>query len=116
MYQISMLAGKYFCRSSSFQVMTKFPQLPCCHYSKVLHLKATTINVSTIKGKNVVLIEMLEWCQVDVCSVQQVKWRVTSASILVGKRQKLKFFLIDRMDEVGDVGILLAEKWVDNVI
>ena len=52
----------------------------------------------------------------DVCCVQETRWRGASARTLTGKEHSYKFFWVGNSEGVGGVGILLAEKWVDKVI
>ena len=52
----------------------------------------------------------------DVCCVQEVRWRGASARFITGKERRYKFFWVGNSVGVGGVGILLAEEWVDKVI
>ncbi|XP_029644345.1 uncharacterized protein LOC115218561 [Octopus sinensis] len=59
---------------------------------------------------------MLERRCVDVCCVQEVRWRGALARVLTGKAYRYKLIWEGNSDEIGGMGILLAEKWVDKVI
>ncbi len=80
------------------------------------HFRAATINVGTMKGRSGEIVEMLERRRVDVCCVQEVRWRGSSARLLTGKEHRYKLFWVGNSAGLGGVGILLAEKWIDKVI
>ena len=103
---------------NSFQMQIQKPtdkQQPT-HHRQVQNFRAATINVGTMKGRSGEIVEMLERRRVDVCCVQEVRWRGASARIITGREHWYKFFWVGNSDGVGGVGILLAEKWVDEVI
>ena len=82
----------------------------------IKHFRSATINVGTMKGRSGEIVEMLERRRVDVCCVQEVRWRGASARFITGKERRYKFFWVGNSVGVGGVGILLAEEWVDKVI
>ena len=59
---------------------------------------------------------MLERRSVDVCCVQEVRWRGASVRIVEGRRARYKLFWIGNSTGYWGVGIFIAEKWVDKVI
>lgn len=67
----------------------------------------------TLKGRPGENVEILERMYIDVCSIQEVRWREISTRFLTVKRHKYKVFWVENSDGVGSVGILLAETWVD---
>ncbi|CAI9722267.1 Hypothetical predicted protein [Octopus vulgaris] len=79
-------------------------------------LRVGTLNVGTLKGRSGEIVEMLERRCVDICCMQEVRWRGGSARFLTGKEHRYKIFWAGNTDGVGGVGILIAEKWVDKVI
>ena len=101
---------------SSFQMQNTDTSRPAHRVVPVQSFRAATINVGTMKGRSGEIVEMLERRRVDVCCVQETRWRGASARILTGKEHSYKFFWVGNSEGVGGVGILLAEKWVDKVI
>ena len=59
---------------------------------------------------------MLERRSVDVCCVQEVRWRGASVRFVEGRRARYKLFWIGNSTGYGRVGIFIAEEWVDKVI
>ena len=52
---------------------------------------------------------------IDLCCLQEVRWRGGSARIIAGKNLCYKFFWIGNAAGTGGVGVLLAEKWIEKV-
>ena len=63
-----------------------------------------------MRGRSNEVIELMSIHKVDICSFQEVRWRVASASLVEGKESRYKMFLVG-----NDKAILLAEKWVEAV-
>ena len=55
-------------------------------------------------------------CMVDMCCLQEVRWRGASARLIQGKDSHYKMFWVRSKVGTGGVAILLAEKWTENVI
>ena len=51
----------------------------------------------------------------DLCCIQEVRWRGASARMTVGKDYRYKVFWIGSENGNGGVGFLLAEEWVEKV-
>ena len=81
-----------------------------------LLLRMASINVGTLRGRAGEVVEMLERRSVDVCCVQEVRWRGASVRFVEGRRARYKLFWIGNSTGYGGVGIFIAEKWVDKVI
>ena len=75
-----------------------------------------SLNVGTLRGRSGEIVEMLERRSIDMCCVQEVRWRGKSCRMIAGKATKYKLFWIGSDSGFGGVGILLAEKWIDKVI
>lgn len=69
-----------------------------------------------MQGKSGEIVEILEQKCCDVCYVQEIRWRGTSATILTGKAQRYRLFWEGNSDRIGRVGIRHAEKCVNKVI
>ena len=59
---------------------------------------------------------MLTRWKVDLCCLQETRWRGGSARLIKGNNTIDKFFWCGDQPGFGGVGIMLAEKWVNNVI
>ena len=75
-----------------------------------------TVNVGTISGRANEIAEMLTRRKVDLCCLQETRWRGGSACLIKGKNTIYKFFWCGDQSGFGDVGIMLAQKWINNVI
>ena len=53
--------------------------------------------------------------EVDICSLQEVRWRGASARLVEGKDSRFKLFWVGNDKGMGGVGILSAEKWVEAI-
>ena len=53
--------------------------------------------------------------KVDICGLQEVRWRGASARLVDGKGSRSKLFWVGNDKGMGGVGILLAEKWVEAI-
>ena len=52
-------------------------------------------------------------CKVDICSLQEVRWRGATNRLVEGKDSGYKMFQVGDDKGIDGVGILLAEKWVE---
>ena len=85
----------------------------CEHHQIVSQLSYQNFRVSlwnagTMRGRSNEVIELMSIHKVDICSFQEVRWRVASASLVEGKESRYKMFLVG-----NDKAILLAQKWVE---
>ena len=55
------------------------------------NLRIASLNVGTMKGRSLEVVETLERRSIDICCVQETRWRGGSARVLVGKEAKYKF-------------------------
>ena len=53
---------------------------------------------------------------VDICCVQESRWKGESAWKIAGRNYYYKFFWKGGDSGSGGVGVLVAGKWIDNVI
>ena len=61
------------------------------------------------------MVETLTRRRVDICGIQEVRWRGGSARLLTGMNSRYKLYWMGNQAGTGGVGILLAEKWIDKV-
>ena len=53
--------------------------------------------------------------KVDICGLQQVRWRDASARLVKGKDFRYKMFWVENEKDMGGVRILLVEKWMQTI-
>ena len=79
-------------------------------------LRIASLNVGSMKGRSGEVVETLERRKVDICCVQETRWRGCSARMIQGKESRYKFFWSGNSSGLAGVGVLIAEKWVDKVL
>ena len=62
------------------------------------------------------VVETMTRRKVDVCCVQEVRWRGASARLIAGKNNKYKIYWVGNNLGLGDVEILVAGKWIDKIL
>ena len=72
-------------------------------------------NIGTMRDRLSEISETITGRNIDLCCVQEIRWRGASARLITGKDFKYKFFLVGNNHGACGVGVLLAEKWVDKV-
>ena len=77
-------------------------------------LRVSSLNVGTLKGKGDEMMEMLSRRRLDFCCVQETRWK-TLVKMIDGKNLMYKYFGSGLGNKFGGVGILLSEKWWENV-
>ena len=78
-------------------------------------LKIASWNIGTMRGRSSEIVETITRRNVDLCCVQEVRWRGASARYITGKDSRYKFFWVGNDQGTSGIGVLLAEKWVDKV-
>ena len=77
--------------------------------------KIASWNIGTMRGRSSEIVETIRRRNIDLCCVQDGRWRGASAGPMTGKDSKYKFFWVGNDHGLSGVGVLLAEKWVDKV-
>ena len=78
--------------------------------------RIATLNVGTMRNRSNEIVEMLSRRLVDICYVQESRWKGESALNTAGRYYFYKFFWKGDDFGSGGVGVLVARKWIDNVI
>ena len=99
---VTSMAGSGPVRSTSREIPQKI-------------IRIATWNVGTTRSRSGEVVETIARRNIDLCCVQEVRWRGASTRFIRGKDSRYKFFWIGNVKGTGGVGILLAEKWVENV-
>ena len=73
-----------------------------------------TLNVGTMRGKSNE-VETVSRRRVDLCCLQETRWKREGVKQIVGKDSRFKLFWSGNDKGTGGVGILLAEEWWENV-
>ena len=74
-----------------------------------------SLNVGSMTGSSNEVVETVSRRRIDLCCVQDCRWRDASARMLEDKECRYKFFWIGNDLGTGDVGMLLTEKWKDRI-
>ena len=83
---------------------------------KNTRIRIATVNVGTMSKRSNEIVEMLTRRRVDICCLQETRWRGGSARKIEGKDSYYKFFWCGDQSGYGGVGIMIAEKWINDVI
>ena len=91
--------------------------IPLSHRSSTesINFRIGTLNVGTMRGRSSEIVEMITRRKIDICTLQEVRWRGGSARMITGKDSSYKFFWVGNSNGTGGVGVLLAEKWIKKV-
>ena len=86
------------------------------HVKHHVKMRVATINVGTMRGRSAEIVEMLTRRNVDICCVQETRWKGDSARKLSGKDSHFKFFWKGDISGYGGVGVLIKDKWSESVL
>lgn len=75
-------------------------------------LRATSWNVGTMSRRQGEIFEVLSRRRVDVCCVQEMRWKDGSQRKVIEKRERYNFFWSGGETGTGEVGVFLAERWI----
>ena len=75
-----------------------------------------SLNVGTMRGKAGEIVETLARRRIDICAVQETRWKGCSTRMITGKHCRYKFLWSVDKSGFGGVGFLVAEKWVEKII
>ena len=73
-------------------------------------------NVGTMTGRSSEIVEVLERRRVDVCCVQETRWKGGKAKMVRGKSGQYKFLWQGCPEGIHGVGLLVSEKFVDKIV
>ena len=79
------------------------------------NFRIASLNVGTLRGRADEVVETMSRRKVDLCCLQETRWRGGSARMLKGKDSRYKLFWSGNDRGTAGVGFLLAEKWIEKV-
>lgn len=85
------ISGKHPCKPFIFRCRM-------CFYCSLPHLRVSTLCVGTLKGSSGEIDEMLEQRCVDVCYIQEVRWREASTRFFTSKEYKYRIFWVSNSE------------------
>ena len=69
-----------------------------------------------MRGKASEIVETLARRRIDICALQETRWRGCPTRMITGKHCRYKCFWSCDTSGFGGVSILVAEKWVEKII
>ena len=74
-----------------------------------------TLNVNTLRGRVCEVVETLSRRKVDVCSVQETRYRGGNCRTIKGKDTRYKLYWSGNDRGTAGVGVFVAEEWIEKV-
>ena len=74
-----------------------------------------TLNVNTLRGRVWEVVETLSRRKVDVCCIQETRYRGGSCRTIKGKDTRYKFYWSGNDKGTAGVGVFVAEEWIEKV-
>ena len=70
----------------------------------------------TLRSRLGEIVEMLELRSLDICCVQETRFRGKSVRMISGKAGEYKLFHTGNENGLGGVGSFLAKRWEDRLL
>ena len=83
---------------------------------KRFKLCIASLNVGTMHGRAIEVVETLARKRTDICAVQETHSRDCSTQMITGKHCRYKILWSGDNSGLGEVDILVAEKWIKKII
>ena len=88
----------------------------CGESSKHLRkFRVETLNVNTLRGRVCEVVETLSCRKVDVCCIQETRYRDGNCRIIKGKDTRYKLYWSGNDKGTAGVGVCVAEEWIEKV-
>ena len=88
----------------------------CGKSSKHLRkFRVGTLNVNTLRGRVCEVVETLSRRGVDVCCIQETRYRGGNCHTIKGKDTKYKLYWSENDKGTAGVGVFVAEEWIEKV-
>ena len=83
---------------------------------KSQNVKVCTINVGTLRGRSREVVEMLARRKVDICCIQEVRYRNEGCMSIGSNEEKYKLWYVGNDESTNGVGVLMKSELAENVI
>ena len=88
----------------------------CGESSKHLRkFRVETLNVNTLRGRVCEVVETLSRRKVDVCCIQETRYRGGNCHTIKGKDTRYKLCWSGNHKGTAGVGVFVAEEWIEKV-
>ena len=74
-----------------------------------------TLNVNTLRGRVCEVVETLSRRKVDVCCIQETRYRSGNCRTIKGKDTRYKLYWSGNDKGTAGVGVFVAEEWIETV-
>ena len=74
-----------------------------------------TLNVNTLRGRVCEVVETLSRRKVDVCCIQETRYRGGNCRIIKGKDTRCKLYWSGNDKGTAGLGVFVAEEWIKKV-
>lgn len=82
----------------------------------VVRLRVGSVNVGSLRKRDGEVVNMAGERRLDVCCLQETRWRGGSARMLGADRARYKVFWKGCDSGLAGVGVMVAEKWIEHVV
>ena len=89
--------------------------LPATAGGPINTLRIASLNVGLFRGLSSVVIETKSRRGIDLCCIQECRWRGVSARMVEYENCRYKYFSIGSKLVTGGVAVLSTEKWIDKM-
>ena len=96
-------------------VRSSICEIPQHKQKQVNALRIASLNVCTLRGRFSEVFETAARRGIDLCCIQECRWRGASARMMYSKDSRCKCFWVSNELGPEGVGVLLSEKWIDKV-
>jgi exonuclease III len=79
-------------------------------------VKFASWNIGSLTGRAGEVVEVLERRGIDLCCLQETRWKGSGTDWIPGKESKYKLFWMGSEEGQEGVGIIIKEAWEDKVI
>lgn len=83
---------------------------------KIGSVRLGSWNVGSLSGRSLEVTEVLSRKKIDICCLQEVRWRNSGARMLKGPKEKYKLFWMGNDKAEAGVGIMISERWINKVV
>ena len=88
----------------------------CGESSKHLRkFRVGTLNVNTLRGRVSEVVETLSRRKVDLCCIQETRYRGGNCRTIKGKDTRYKLYWSGNDKSTAGVGVFMAEEWIEKV-